>query len=93
MDKNTLTIVIGFFALTFLIWNFTISAKIMNYLKIHGEEVSLATMHFKIFDNAGKYKDLTIRESGKVGKHYNTFLLTFLIFAFFLLTGIILVSV
>ncbi|NQU52968.1 MAG: hypothetical protein HQ522_10565 [Bacteroidetes bacterium] len=92
MDKNTLTIAIGFFALIFLIWNFTISAKIMDYLKKRGEKVSLATMHFKIFDNAGKYKKLTLAESGEVGKHYNPFLVTFVIFAIFLLVGIILVA-
>ncbi|NOR75589.1 MAG: hypothetical protein GQ525_10565, partial [Draconibacterium sp.] len=77
MDKNTLTITIGFFALIFLIWNFAISVQIMNYLKNHGEKINPANMHFKIFDNAAKYKNLTIAELGKVGKHYNPFLVTF----------------
>ena len=49
MDKDTTVIVVGFIALIFLIWNFIISAKIMNYLKKHGERVNPATMHFKIF--------------------------------------------
>lgn len=92
MDKNTLTLAFGFFALIFLIWNFTISARIMDYLKKHGEKVNLATMHFKIFDNAAKYKNLTIAELGEVGKHYYPFLVTFVIFAIFLLVGIILVA-
>lgn len=50
MDKDTTVIVVGFIALIFLIWNFIISAKIMNYLKKHGEKVNPAIMHFKVFD-------------------------------------------
>jgi hypothetical protein len=92
MEKDSLVILVGFIALIFLVWNFTISARIMNYLKGHGEKVNLATMHFKIFDNASKYKELTLNETGKVGSLYNPFLLTFTIFAIILLSGIILVS-
>ena len=76
----------------FLIWNFTISAKIMDYLKKRGEKVNLATMHFKIFDNAGKYKELTIKESGETGKLYLPFIISFIIFALILFSGLILVS-
>lgn len=93
MDKDTIVIIIGFIALIFLIWNFIISAKIMNYLKKHGERVNPATMHFKIFDNASKYKQITLIETGKVGSLYNPFLLTFIIFSFVLFIGIILAAV
>ena len=92
MDKNSILVFIGVLALVFLIWNFTISARIMNYLKAHGEKVNFATMHFKIFDNASKYKQITLNETGKVGSLYNPFLLSFTIFAIILFSGIILVS-
>lgn len=92
MEKKSLVILVGFIALIFLVWNFTISSGIMNYLKDHGEKVNPATMHFKIFDNANKYKQITINESGKVGKLYGPFLLSFSIFAIILLSGIILVA-
>ena len=64
MDKDTTVIVVGFIALIFLIWNFIISAKIMNYLKKHGEKINPATLHFKIFDYSSKYKQISLIESG-----------------------------
>ena len=92
MDRDSIVVVIGVLALIFLIWNFTISARIMNYLKARGEKVNPATMHFKIFDNANKYKQITLNETGDVGNLYNPFLITFIIFAIILFSGIILVS-
>lgn len=65
----------------------------MNYLKKQGEKVNPATMHFQIFDNANKYKRLTLNENGTVGKYYLPFVITFVIFAIILLTGIVIVSV
>ena len=93
MDKNTLTIAIGFIALIFLIWNFTISVQILNYLKNNGENINPATMHFKIFDHARKYKELTIKESGNPGNLYQPFMISFAIFALILFSGILLVAV
>ena len=92
MDRNSIIIAIGILALVFLIWNFTISVRIMNYLKAHGEKVNPATMHFKIFDNARKYRQVTLKETGKVGPLYNPFITSFVIFAIILMSGIILVS-
>jgi len=92
VGKDSLVILVGFIALIFLVWNFTISARIMNYLKKHGEKVSPATMHFKIFDNASKYKKLTFEENGEIGKLYNQFLITIIIFALILISAIILVA-
>ena len=74
MDKNSALVFIGVLALVFLIWNFIISVRIMNYLKTHGEKVNPATMHFKIFDNANKYKQITLNETGKVGNLITPFL-------------------
>ena len=92
MEKDSLVIIVGCIALIFLVWNFTISARIMNYLKKHGEKVNPATMHFKIFDNANKYKQITLTETGKVGSLYNPFLISFIIFTFILFSGIILAA-
>lgn len=93
MGKNTITIFIGALALILLVWNFTISARIANYLKEHGEKVNPATFHFKIFDNASKYKQITIEETGKIGNLYNPFIFSFMIFVIVLFSGIILVSI
>ena len=92
MEKDSLVIIIGFIALIFLVWNFTISARIMNYLKKLGEKVNPATMHFKILDNSNKYKQITQNETGEVGNLYNPFLISFIIFALVLFTGIILAA-
>ena len=64
----------------------------MNYLKKHGEKVNPATMHFKIFDNASKYKQITLNETGKVGNLYTPFIISFVLFAVVLLSGIIMVA-
>ena len=64
----------------------------MNYLREHGERVNPATMHFKIFESASKYKRITYEETGKVGKLYDQFLVTFIIFTLILFSDIILVS-
>ena len=93
MGKSSLMILVGILALIFLVWNFVISARIMDYLKKHGEKVNPATMHFKIFDNATKYKKITLCESGMVGNLYNSFIISFVIFAIILFSGIILVSI
>ena len=92
VGKDSLIIVVGFIALIFLVWNFTISTRIMNYLKKHGEKVNPATFHFMIFDNASKYKKLTFEENGEAGKLYNQFLITFIIFALILFSAIIMVA-
>ena len=92
MKENSLVIIVGFVALLFLIWNFTVSARIMNYLKKHGVKVNPATIHFKIFDNAFKYKQITLNETGKVGNLYTPFIISFVLFAVVLLSGIILVA-
>ena len=92
MGKDSLVIIIGFIALILLICNFIISARIMNYLKKHGEKVNPATMHFKIFDNANKYKRITQSETSKVGNLYSTFIISFILFAIVLLSGIVLVA-
>lgn len=93
MGQDSLVIIVGIVALLLLVWNFTISAKIMNYLKKHGEKVNPATMHFKIFDNANKYKQITRNETGEVGTLYNPFLVSFILFAFVLFYGIIMVAI
>ncbi len=93
MDKNSVILVIGVLAFIILVWNFTISVRILNYLKSRGEKVNPATMHVQIFDNASKYKQLTLKETGKIGNLYNVFLLSFSIFAIILLSGIILVTI
>lgn len=92
MEKDSLVLVLGLVALIFLVWNFTVSARIMNYLKKHGVKVNPATMHFKIFDNASKYKQITRNESGKVGNLYIPFVISFVLFAVVLLSGIIMVA-
>ena len=92
MNKESLVILIGIIALVILICNFVISIRIMKYLNGHGEKINHATMNFKIFENASKYKQLTLNETGKVGNLYNPFLISFAIFALILLSGIILAS-
>ena len=87
-----MVIIVGFIALIILAWNFTISARIMNYLKKHGEKVNPATMHFKIFDSASKYKRITFEETGEVGKLYNQFLISFIVFALILFSAIIMIA-
>lgn len=92
MGNNSAILIIGVLALILLIWNFLISARIMNYLKKHGEKVNPATMHFKIFDNASKYKQITLNETGKVGNLYTPFIISFALFAVVLITGMIMVA-
>lgn len=92
MDKESLVILIGIIALVILIWNFVISIRIMKYLNRHGEKINHATMHFKIFENASKYKQLTLNETGKVGNLYTPFIISFVLFAVVLLSGIIMVA-
>lgn len=89
METENLTMAFGLAALVFLVWNFTISIRIMNYLKAKGEKVNPALMHVRIFDSAQKYKRFTIEEEGKPGKLYAPFWLSFVLFALFLLLGII----
>jgi hypothetical protein len=89
MYSENLTLLFGVIALIFLVWNFTISIRIMNYLKGKGEKVNPALMHVRIFNSAQKYKQYTTGETGKPGKLYGQFIICIILFAIFLLMGIV----
>ncbi len=89
LESDNLAVAFGILAVVLLIWNFSISVRIMNYIKEKGEQVNPALMHVRIFDLAQKYKRITTEENGKPGKFYAQFLLSFVLFAIFLFLGII----
>ena len=48
MQSENVSVLLGLIALVFLVWNFTISLRIMSYLKQKGEKVNPALMHVYI---------------------------------------------
>ena len=84
-----MTLLLGVLALVLLVWNFSVSAGIMNYLRSKGEKVNPALMHVRIFSSAQKYKQHTTAETGKPGKLYVHFVVSGILFALALFTGII----
>lgn len=92
---NTSVIIIGIITLLLIWWNLSVSIKIIEYLKIKGEKVSLFNNVFfvkgKIFKYLPLYKKVTLEIEGKVGSLYHTFYLTFILFMLFLGVGIIMV--
>ncbi|WP_163322629.1 hypothetical protein [Draconibacterium mangrovi] len=92
MFEKNLALVFGVMALLFLVSNFIIVLIIKDYLQQRGEKVNPATMHFQIFSMAKKYREFNQKEMGKSGKHYGTFWISILLFAFFLVLGILVVA-
>lgn len=90
-----MVIITGLLCLFFIWWNLSISNKIIKYLKIKGEEVSLFNDGFfiggKIFKYLPLYKKTTLENDGKVGRLYSKFYLTFFIYLVLLIIGIIMV--
>ncbi|KJF44254.1 hypothetical protein [Draconibacterium sediminis] len=92
MHENNLALLFGVIALLFLVWNFIIVMIIKDHLQQRGEKVNPATMHFQIFSMAKKYREFNQKEMGTSGKHYGTFWISILLFALFLLLGILFVA-
>ena len=84
-----LSTVFGLIALVFVVLNFIVSLKITKTLTFHGVDISYPLLHIRIYRYAGMYKDITLREDGKVGPLYQQFIITNRIFLVFLALGII----
>ena len=86
----------GVAALLLIWWNLSISIKIINYLKKEGFDASLFSNGFyvkgKIFKYLPLYKEHTIKKTGKTGKWYSQFYISFMLILVFVLFGIIAVS-
>ncbi len=92
MYEKNLALLFGVIALLFLVWNFVIVLIIKDYLQQRGEKINPAIMHVRIFSMAKKYREFNQKEIGAPGKHYGTFWLSILLFALFLLLGILFVA-
>ena len=90
---NSFAIVFGVLALVLIWWNLWISTQIVKFLKSKGQDASLFKNGFfvkgKIFDYLPKYKELTKGETGKTGKYYVQFYVTFIGMLIMLLFGIL----
>lgn len=93
---KSFAIVFGVLALVLIWWNLWISIQIVKYLKKEGEDASLFQKGFfikgKIFEYLPKYKELTIKKTGKAGRYYSLFYITFIGMLVMLLFGILAVS-
>ena len=90
---NSFAIVFGVLALVLIWWNLWISIQIVKFLKSEGQDASLFRNGFfvkgKIFEYLPKYKELTMGKTGKTGKYYVQFYVSFIGMLIMLLFGIL----
>ena len=90
---NSFAIVFGFLALLLIWWNLYISINIVNYLKKEGFDASLFRNGFyvkgKIFNYLPLYKEHTLKKTGKTGKYYVQFYVSFIGMLIMFLFGLI----
>ena len=91
--NNSIILMFGWLALVFLISNIILSVNIVRKLNASGEKADLRWLRFKAFGYAKKYKEITIKESGKPGILYYFFIVSSTLFFMCLATGIIIVSI
>lgn len=92
MQEKNLALVFGVIALLLLVWNFIIVLIIKDYLRQRGEKINPATLHLRIFSLAKKYREINQNEIGGSGKHYSSFWISIVLFALFLVLGILVIT-
>ena len=90
MISNDLIISIGIISLGLLLWNLWISIQIVKYLNDNNIKAKIAYQRGRIFRYLPVYKKITIEKTGQVGQLYNFFIISFVLFSFCLIVGIIL---
>lgn len=89
MVDNDIIILIGIISLGLLLWNLWISIQIVKYLNENNVKAKIAHQRGRIFKFLPVYKRITIKATGKVGPLYNLFVISFVLFSIFLITGIV----
>ena len=91
--NNSTVLLFGWLALAFLIANIIVSINIVRKLNTAGEKADLRWLRFKAFGYAKKYKEITMKESGKPEILYYLFVASAALFILCLAAGIIIVSI
>lgn len=92
MTYNSLIIIVGIILFGCILWNLYVSIQIVTYLNENNIESKIAHQRGRIFKFLPLYKKISFEKTGKVGKLYNSFILSFVLYIIFLLIGILLVA-
>lgn len=61
--------------------------QILRYLSLKGEKVSLFLLRLKWFNYMSRYRELTVAETGNVGKYHRGYIISMLAALVFVITG------
>ena len=92
MNKNELLILIGISTAVLIIINLLISIKISQILKKKGVDARIANRRGIIFKYLWIYISYKLKEGGKPGVVYYSFIISFILFVSLLIAGVLISS-
>lgn len=89
MNPLNIIIVLSFTALVFLFWHILISEKIIKYLNSNDFSERTFFRITKMPKYVYEYKNLSLKNEGKIGEHFQTYFLTAITFIALLIATIL----